>query len=73
MYTIPKTAHWVLVTVLMVAGEILESFITWFVRRKLHKVLEEHRIESLIYLLRGEINTIVLWCAACDKVRCKVR
>lgn len=50
---VPKTLHWLLSTVMLMGKQWLDVLITWYIGTKLEQVLEEHRVEALIHLLRG--------------------
>ena len=54
VFAISKTLHWLLSTVILVAKGWIDSLFSWYVSCKLEQVKEEHRVQSLINLLRGE-------------------
>ena len=56
MFAVPKTLHWMLTTVVLIGKDWTDRLITWYIRGKLEQVLEEHRVESLIKLLRGKLH-----------------
>lgn len=60
VFNVAKFAHCVLCTVALIGKDWIDRAITWYISTKISQVLEEHRLESLIFLLRGDASNIVI-------------
>ncbi|XP_013383349.1 sorting nexin-14 isoform X2 [Lingula anatina] len=55
VYHAPEWFHHVLITARILGKNSLETFVDWFIGKKLWQVSQEHRIESLVHLLQDAL------------------
>lgn len=67
VYRVPDWCHHLLYTARMFVKQTLEAYLDWYTDYKVHMVTREHRLVSLIHLLRG--NQFTIYCFATQNTK----